>query len=107
MLEWDAGGRHFHIREACSGAEFRAVEQIQKEAWSFDDLDVVPMSQLVAAQWAGGMVLCAFEGDRMIGFIYGFPSHEGGQLSIHSHMLAVRPDCRSLNAGFFLKLAQT
>lgn len=106
MIEWNACARHFHIRDASSAADYRAVEQIQKEAWGFDDLDVVPMSQLVAAQWTGGMVLCAFQDDQMIGFIYGFPSHEDGHPSIHSHMLAVRRECRNLNAGFYLKFSQ-
>jgi predicted GNAT superfamily acetyltransferase len=106
MFQWESQERHFHIRRLSGQAEYRAVEQIQKEAWGFDDLDVVPMTQLIAAEHAGGILLGAFEQDLMVGFVYGFPAHESGRLSIHSHMLAVRPAWRNLQVGFYLKLAQ-
>ena len=106
MFEWEAGGKHFHIREAESDAEYHAVEDLQKEAWGFNDLDVVPAATLVATKWAGGMVLGAFEGSLMIGFAYGFPAYEDGRASIHSHMLAVKPEYRNAQVGFYLKLAQ-
>jgi predicted GNAT superfamily acetyltransferase len=106
MFEWESGGKHFVIREAASDAEYHAVEDLQKEAWGFNDLDVVPAATLVATQWAGGMMLCAFEGSLMIGFAYGFPAYEDGNVSLHSHMLAVKPEYRNAQAGFNLKLAQ-
>jgi predicted GNAT superfamily acetyltransferase len=106
MFEWEAGGKHFVIREAASDDEYHAVEDLQKEAWGFNDLDIVPAATLVATQWAGGMVLGAFDGSVMIGFAYGFPAYEDGRASIHSHMLAVKPEYRNAQAGFNLKLAQ-
>ena len=106
MFEWSINGRLFHIREARTEADFRAVEDIQRDAWQFSDLDIVPFANLIASQWAGGVVLLAFEGDTSIGFAYGFPGYEEGRCSIHSHMLAVRPDWRNFQAGFHLKLAQ-
>jgi len=106
MFEWEAGGKHFVIREAATEAEYHAVEDLQKEAWGFNDLDIVPAATLVATQWAGGMVLGAFDGSMMIGFAYGFPAYEDGRASIHSHMLAVKPQYRNAQAGFNLKLAQ-
>ena len=105
-LEWKVDDRKFYIREAETEAEFHEIEEIQKEVWGFSDLDIVPSATLIATQWAGGMALGAFEGERMIGFAYGFPAHEQGQLSIHSHMLAVRAEYRNLQIGFLLKLAQ-
>jgi predicted GNAT superfamily acetyltransferase len=106
VIEWEADGKRLSIREVSTMDEYHAVEQIQVEAWGFDELDVVPMAQLVAVKYAGGPVLGAFDQDGMIGFAYGFPAYEHGCVSIHSHMLAVRPECRNLNAGFLLKLAQ-
>lgn len=106
MMEWSANDRHFYIREAESEAEYHEIEEIQKEVWGFSDLDIVPAATLIATQWAGGMALGAFEGERMVGFAYGFPAHEEGRLSIHSHMLAVRDEYRNLQIGFLLKLAQ-
>ena len=106
MFEWKVHGRSFCIRDVESDAEFHAIEVIQKEAWGFNDLDTVPAATLMATQHAGGIVLGAFAGDKMIGFAHGFAAYEEGRASIHSHMLAVRPEYRNFQAGFFLKLAQ-
>ncbi|HJQ70231.1 MAG TPA: GNAT family N-acetyltransferase [Blastocatellia bacterium] len=106
MMRWSVGSRNFHIRDAETEADFRETEEIQREVWGFSDLDIVPAATLIATQWAGGMLLCAFEGERMIGFAYGFPAHEQGRVSIHSHMLAVRAEYRNLQIGFLLKAAQ-
>lgn len=87
-------------------AEMRAVEVLQKEVWGLPDLDVVPLTQLVAAKASGGVVIGAFDRDILAGFAYGFAGYEEGRVTHHSHMLAVRPEYRSLNIGYMLKLAQ-
>ncbi len=66
----------------------------------------LPSGQLIAAKWAGAVLLGAFDAESMIGFVYGFPALEGGHVSLHSHMLAVIPNSRNLHAGIYLKLAQ-
>lgn len=86
--------------------EMRAVEELQKEVWGVPDLDVVPMTHLVAAKEAGGVLIGAFDGETMVGFVYGFPSFERGELAHHSHMLAVKPAYRNFDLGRRLKLAQ-
>jgi len=94
------------IRAVDGEAEIRAVEELQKEAWGIPDLDVVPLTQLVAAKEAGGVLIGAFDGETMVGFVYGFPSFECGKLAHHSHMLAVKPAYRNYDLGRRLKLAQ-
>jgi chorismate synthase len=94
------------IRDINGGAELRAVEELQKEVWGLPDLDVVPLTQLVAAQAAGGTLVGAFDRETMVGFAYGFAGYEHGQLAHHSHMLAVLPAYRNSNLGYRLKLAQ-
>ena len=106
MFEWSMNGRRFFIRDAQSDAEYHEIEVIQKQAWGFNDLDTVPAATLIATQHAGGIVLCAFDADRMIGFAYGFPAFEEGRTSIHSHMLGVKKEYRNCQAGFYLKLVQ-
>lgn len=86
--------------------EMRAVEELQKEVWGVPDLDVVPMTQLVAAKEAGGVLIGAYDGETLVGFVYGFPSFEHGKLAHHSHMLAVKPAYRNFDLGRRLKLAQ-
>jgi predicted GNAT superfamily acetyltransferase len=94
------------IREINELAEMRAVEELQKETWGIPDLDVVPLTQLVAAKEAGGVLIGAFDDETLVGFVYGFPSFEHGELAHHSHMLAVKPAYRNYDLGRRLKLAQ-
>ena len=94
------------IREIEGQAEMRAVEELQKEVWGIPDLDVVPLTHLVATKEAGGVLIGAFDGATLVGFVYGFPSFERGQLAHHSHMLAVKPAYRNFDLGRRLKFAQ-
>src|SRR6185295_7857736 len=87
-------------------SQMRAVEELQKEVWGIPDIEVVPLTQLVAAKEAGGTLIGAFDADVLVGFVYGFPSFEYGQAAHHSHMLAVKPAYRNLDLGKQLKLAQ-
>jgi predicted GNAT superfamily acetyltransferase len=94
------------IRDIQGQRELRAVEELQKEVWGIPDLDVVPLTQLVAAKAAGGVLLGAFDGGVPVGFVYGFGGSEHGQPIHHSHMLAVRPEYRNFDLGSRLKRAQ-
>jgi predicted GNAT superfamily acetyltransferase len=94
------------IRDIESFEEMRAVEELQKEIWEFADLDVVPRTIFVASREVGAVLVGAYDGSALVGFVYGFPGYENGQGVHHSHMLAVKPEYRSLNLGYKLKLAQ-
>lgn len=94
------------VRDIEGQRELQAVEELQKEVWGVPDLDVVPLTQLVAARAAGGILLGAFDGDNLVGFAYGFVGFEDDRITHHSHMLAVRTDYRNFNLGQKLKMAQ-
>ena len=94
------------VRDIDGQAEMRFVEELQKEVWGLPDLDVVPLTQLVAAKASGGVVIGAFDRDILVGFAYGFAGYEEGHVTHHSHMLAVMPSFRSFNIGYLLKVAQ-
>jgi len=94
------------IRDIDGAAELHAIEDLQKVVWRTPDLDVVPLTHFVAVQQAGGLLLGAFDDKKVVGFVYGFPSYEYGELAHHSHMLAVKPEYRNFNLGKQLKLAQ-
>ena len=94
------------IRDVRGQNELRAVENLQKEVWGIPDIEVVPLSQLIAAVAAGGVLLGAFDGETLVGFAYGFVGYEKGRTAHHSHMLAVKPAYRNDNLGERLKLAQ-
>lgn len=94
------------IRQIESFSELRAVEELQKEVWGVPDLDVVPLTHLIAAKAAGGVLLGAFDDQTLVGFVYGFVAEEDGEMAHHSHMLAVKYAYRNFNLGYKLKLAQ-
>lgn len=95
-----------NIRAVETIAEFRAVEELQKEVWGIPDLDVVPLTHLIAAKAAGGVLLGAFDREALVGFVYGFVAQDDGEIAHHSHMLAVKQAYRNFNLGCKLKFAQ-
>jgi predicted GNAT superfamily acetyltransferase len=99
-------GSNIVVRDIKSTSELRSVEALQKEVWGCDDLDVVPLTMLVASREVGATLIGAYDGESLVGFVYGFPGYEQGHLVHHSHMLAVKPAYRNHKLGFKLKLAQ-
>jgi predicted GNAT superfamily acetyltransferase len=107
------------IRDIEEISELRQVEEIQKEVWGIDDREVFPALALIPMIEVGAVLIGAFDEDRMAGFVFGFPGLEPVQQGcaaedraekpravLHSDMLAVRPEYRSLGLGYKLKLAQ-
>jgi len=94
------------IRDIERVSEMQGVETLQKDVWGCDDLDVVPLTMLAASKEVGAVLIGAYDGALLAGFVYGFPGYENGQVTHHSHMLAVRPSYRNHNLGYQLKLAQ-
>jgi predicted GNAT superfamily acetyltransferase len=94
------------IRSIETVSDLRAVEVLQKEVWGCADLDVAPLTILLASKEVGATLIGAYDGERLVGFVYGFPGYEDNHATHHSHMLAVLPDYRSHQLGFKLKLAQ-
>lgn len=100
----------YSIRPIETQDEYREAEQIQREVWGIDDLDVVPSEQLRAVRHAGGCLLGAFREEVLIGLAYGFLSlphgGSGTGLGLHSHLLAVRKQARAAGVGRALKWHQ-
>ncbi len=89
-------------------ADYKSCEDIQREVWNIEDIDIVPSAMLVAVDHYGGITLGAYNSlGEMIGFVASILGTEGdGQLLQHSHMLAVRLAYRNFDVGYKLKLAQ-
>jgi predicted GNAT superfamily acetyltransferase len=92
------------IRSIDRISEMRKVEELQREVWGPDD--VVPMTHLRATTEVGGILIGAFDEERLVAFVYGFIGQEQGHIVIHSHMLAVKGSYRDHDLGYRLKLAQ-
>jgi predicted GNAT superfamily acetyltransferase len=106
----------FEIRPLHTIDEFHAAENLQRVAWSSSDLDITPTHVLLTAAKNGGIVLGAFSGEQLIGFVFGFlgaGEHRFGpealvavRLKHCSHQMGVLPEWQSKNVGYALKLAQ-
>jgi predicted GNAT superfamily acetyltransferase len=86
--------------------EFFVCEDLQQATWGFEDLSVVPAHLLVTFEKRGGIVLGAFDGDEMIGFVYGFVGYQFGMPTHNSVMSAVKPEYRNQGIAYQLKIEQ-
>jgi len=94
------------IRPLHTLEELHACERLQKEIWGFEDISVVPHHLLLTTIKNGGVLLGAFENEKLIGFVYGFPGIENNRLKHCSLMCAVLPERRFQGVGYELKLKQ-
>jgi len=94
------------IRNIESLAEMREVEQLQRDIWGVDELEVYPALALKPQTEVGAILMGAFAEGRMVGFVFGFPGILDGETIIHSDMLGIREEYRSQNVGYLLKIAQ-
>ena len=90
--------------------DMTAVEELQRIVWPGSETVVVPVHVLITAVHNGGLVAGAFEENRLIGFVFGFPGIEftpdGPRPKHCSHMLGIHPNHRDSGIGFALKRAQ-
>ena len=61
------------LRDIDQLSEMREIEQIQRTIWGVNDLDVLPALALRPLKEVGAILIGAFDRDRMIGFVFGFP----------------------------------
>ena len=101
------GSPSFEIRRLVTADAIRPVEDLQRAVWGFDDIEVVPLHVLLTTARHGGLLLGAFEGDRLLGFSYGYRGLDlDGTPVLCSHLLAVAPAARGRGLGAALKWAQ-
>lgn len=91
------------FRDLNGMAEFRAAEDLQRTVWGEGDLPD-PSDLMMVIQAEGGLVGGAFAGDRLLAYIFGFPTRDP-QVQ-HSHRLAVLPEARGRHLGLRMKAYQ-
>lgn len=91
------------FRDLRDMAEFRAAEDLQREVWGEGD-QPDPADLMFVIQAEGGLVGGAWLEDRLMGYVFGFPTRDP-QVQ-HSHRLAVLPQARGLGLGIKLKIYQ-
>ena len=96
------------IRDLTTYAEFLQVREVQRACWGFGgDEGLYPPILLTASQ-NGGVVLGAFDGDKLVGYLFGFLGlHENrGPLKLCSQTMGVLADYRRRGIAESLKWAQ-
>jgi predicted GNAT superfamily acetyltransferase len=86
--------------------DFKAVVDLERRIWGPDYADVVPVPILAVTVRRGAILVGAFAGDRLIGFVYSFPALKDGRPTQWSDMLGVADDHRGRGIGRRLKLLQ-
>ena len=95
------------IRDLHSLDEYRAVVQLEEEIWGYTDRgDIITVPVFIITVKRGGILIGAFDGDRMIGFAFSIVGMKDGRPTQWSHMMGVVPDYRRSGLGRALKLAQ-
>lgn len=94
------------IRELSAMPDINATVELQKAVWGMQDVEVSSPHTLRAIVHAGGAVIGAEVGRRLVGFCFGMAAWREGELWLWSHMAGVRPEYQGRGVGLRLKLAQ-
>jgi len=94
------------LRDLKTLDEFKQVVELERAVWGVDYEDVVCVPILVVTVKRGGVLIGAFERDRMVGFVYSLPGIKDGKPIQWSHMLGVLDEYRNAGLGHRLKLEQ-
>jgi len=93
-------------RDLTSLDDFARVVELEREIWGIGYSDVVPVPIFAVTIKRGGVLVGAFDADRLVAFVYSFPGIKNGTTTQWSHMLGVLDDYRSAGVGRALKLLQ-
>ncbi len=91
------------FRELRTADELAHLPPFEAKIWGSGG-DLVSVNMLVATVGEGGVALAAFDGDEIVGAVYGFPTRDPNVL--HSHYMAVDPRWRRNGLGVALKQRQ-
>src|ERR1700689_481097 len=96
------------IRDLKSIDDLTQLKALEKEVWGMADEDTLPLTLAIALKAAGNIFVGAFETaketknrdkEKLVGFPFGFLGSEHGEITLHSHMLAVLGQYRHLDLG--------
>src|SRR5262245_18850568 len=94
------------VRPVTELEDLQKCLELQREAFGWADIDLLPRRFLVVLGHIGGLVLGAYDGERLVAFLNAVPGIRGRMPYWHSHMLAVSKEYWNSGVGTQLKLAQ-
>ena len=94
------------VEQFRNSSDYKACMDIQQEALNYHDMDVIPISMLVGASRAGGILLGAYNGlGDMIGFTFSILGMHDGKPVQRCCLLATKAAYKNFDIGFKLQLA--
>ncbi len=98
---------HLAVRDLTQYEEFLQVRDVQQQVWGFTGGEGLYPPVLNTAAENGGTVIGAFDGLKMIGFIYGFIGiHTDRRLKLCSQTMGILAEYRNKGIAATLKWAQ-
>lgn len=91
------------LKELTKIEEMEQVQQLEQRVWG---IHPIPTHQTLTAVKNGGIMVGAYDGEKLVGFSYGFPGFKDGEVYLCSHMLGIDEAYRSQRIGEQLKQAQ-
>ena len=98
--------RDLTYRDLTTLEDFAQVVELERQIWGPGYEEVVPVPILAVSVHRGGILIGAFDGGRMVGFVYSLPGIKDGKPTQWSHMAGVVDEYRSAGLGRTLKLLQ-
>lgn len=92
------------FRKLTEKDELQELEALQEAVWSKSS--VIPLHMTLTLHKFGALFLGAFDGEKMIGFLYSFPGYIDGEPNLCSHMLGFLPEYRKSGLGVAMKWLQ-
>lgn len=92
-----------NIKELTTLKEMEQMQQLEGQVWG---TQTIPTHQTLTAVKNGGIAVGAFDGDKLVGFSYGFAAFKNGKSYLCSHMLGIDEAYRSQRIGEKLKRMQ-
>lgn len=83
--------------------EMIQVSELEKEVWG---ISPIPPHQTLTAVKNGGIIIGAYDNEKLVGFSYGFAGFKNKKISLCSHMLGISASYRSKGIGENLKYVQ-
>ena len=93
-------------RDLTTLEEYAQVVELERVIWGPGYDEVVPVPILAVTVLRGGILIGAFAGDRMVGFVYSLAGIKHRKPTQWSHMLGVLDQHRNDGTGRRLKLLQ-
>ncbi len=96
----------FELRSFERPSDYEQCVALQMATWGDDFRELVPPAVIEISQKVGGVAAGAFDGERLLAFVWGLSGLRAGRTAHWSHMLAVDRQARGLGLGKHLKWFQ-